>query len=93
MIYVYIIYSSTYNKYYIGSTNNLTRRLKQHNAGENQSTKPYIPYEYSWVTVKENRKLAEMLERKIKNFKSKKRLREFMEKYESLDFEQLLKEK
>jgi putative endonuclease len=85
MYFVYIIYASSYDKYYIGSTNNLKRRLNQHNNGENKSTKPYTPYEYRWVTKKDSRREAEILERKIKNFKSKKRLRVFMDKYESLD--------
>lgn len=84
-VYVYIIYSSSFDKYYIGSTKNIMRRLNEHNTGQNLSTKPFKPYEYSWITAKKSRNEAEILERKLKNFKSKNRLKDFMRKYPSLD--------
>jgi putative endonuclease len=38
--FVYIIESEKDGNFYIGRTNNLERRLKEHNNGENKSTKP-----------------------------------------------------
>ncbi|MFA5021739.1 MAG: GIY-YIG nuclease family protein [Patescibacteria group bacterium] len=38
MFYVYILKSLTDNKLYIGYSNNLQRRLKEHNSGKNLST-------------------------------------------------------
>jgi putative endonuclease len=41
---VYILQSSSDKKTYIGSTDNLERRLKQHNSGKVKSTKHRIPF-------------------------------------------------
>ncbi|MFH0852303.1 MAG: GIY-YIG nuclease family protein [bacterium] len=44
MIYLYVIKSNEKNYRYIGITNELSRRLKQHNTGCNKSTKIYKPF-------------------------------------------------
>ena len=44
MFYVYIIKSRDRNYIYIGITNNLDRRLSEHNKGQNKTTKPYKPF-------------------------------------------------
>ena len=44
MIYVYAIMSLTKNYIYVGMTNNLERRIYEHNKGENRSTKAYKPF-------------------------------------------------
>ena len=44
MFYVYILKSLKDKNLYIGSTNNLPRRLKEHNAGSVQSTKYRAPF-------------------------------------------------
>ncbi len=44
MYYVYVLQSPKRpNWFYKGSTSDLKRRLKEHNAGKNFSTAPYIP--------------------------------------------------
>jgi predicted GIY-YIG superfamily endonuclease len=43
--YVYILKSLIKDFIYVGSTNNLDRRLVQHNTGIVQSTKAYRPFE------------------------------------------------
>ncbi|MBS3944596.1 MAG: GIY-YIG nuclease family protein [Melioribacter sp.] len=43
MFTVYFIKSTSRNKYYIGQTNNLKRRLIQHNSGYSIATKSGIP--------------------------------------------------
>lgn len=45
MYYVYVIKSLKDNKLYLGSTNNLRRRLLEHNNGKSQSTKSRRPFE------------------------------------------------
>jgi putative endonuclease len=40
---VYAIKSNNRNYIYVGMTNNLERRLKEHNQHENKSTKAYAP--------------------------------------------------
>ncbi|MCP4976428.1 MAG: GIY-YIG nuclease family protein, partial [Maribacter sp.] len=42
--YVYVLRSSKFERNYVGFTKNLAKRLRQHNAGKNKSTKPYLPW-------------------------------------------------
>ena len=49
MFTVYILKSKKKEKYYIGFTSNLEKRLKQHNAGLNKST----VYGRPWVIVRQ----------------------------------------
>jgi putative endonuclease len=43
--YVYLLYSKSKDKYYIGQTANLDDRLRRHNSGRSKSTKSGIPWE------------------------------------------------
>jgi len=80
MFYVYILFSESFNRFYIGQTNNIDNRLSRHNAGTEKATKPYIPWVLKWHTTKPNRAEAIILEKKLKNL-SKERLLSFIEKY------------
>lgn len=42
--YVYVLHSERHNRYYVGMTENLARRLAEHNSKKNRSTKPYTPW-------------------------------------------------
>ena len=44
MIIVYAISSLSKNYIYVGMTNDINRRLAEHNNGENKSTKAYRPF-------------------------------------------------
>lgn len=44
MFYIYVLQSQKKHRLYIGKTADLKRRLKEHNAGQNASTKPYVPW-------------------------------------------------
>ena len=44
MIYIYAIVNTTRNYIYVGMTNDVERRIKEHNNGENKSTKTYSPF-------------------------------------------------
>jgi putative endonuclease len=50
MYYVYILQSTITNKFYKGQTDNLERRLKEHNNKEEKSTAPYAPWILLWST-------------------------------------------
>jgi len=61
MYYVYFLKSLSKNFRYIGSTNDLKRRLNDHNTGLSQSTKSYIPFEIeAFVAVKTEQKAREL---------------------------------
>ena len=44
MFYVYVLKSKKDNNLYIGSTNDLKRRFKEHNSGKVRSTKSRTPF-------------------------------------------------
>jgi putative endonuclease len=72
MYFVYIIYSSSRDKYYIGSCADLGVRILQHNSGRNISTKHGIPWVVRYSEVFEIRSEAVQREKEIKNKKSRK---------------------
>ena len=78
--FVYILYAATFDKFYIGQTNNIDDRLLRHNAGTERSTQPYRPWALKWFTEKFSRMEAMQLEKKLKNL-SKQRLLDFIKKY------------
>lgn len=44
MFYVYLLYSANKDKHYVGQTNDLVKRLGQHNNQEVTSTKYGVPW-------------------------------------------------
>lgn len=44
MFFIYILRSKKYKRLYIGYTNDLRKRLKEHKSGLVAATKPYIPW-------------------------------------------------
>jgi putative endonuclease len=45
MFYTYILKSRIKNYIYVGLTNNLQRRVNQHNSGKEKTTSPYKPFD------------------------------------------------
>jgi len=64
--YVYILFSQTRLKYYVGQTQDFEKRIKRHNKGLVLSTKGGIPWELVKRFELESRSEAMKLERKIK---------------------------
>jgi putative endonuclease len=64
--YVYLLKSYEYDKLYVGSTNDLRKRLKEHNYGLNQSTKPYKPWKLIYYEACLNITDAKRRERYLK---------------------------
>ena len=73
--FVYILKSGS-DKYYIGSTNDLPRRLEQHRSGHTPSTKRMGELELVFSQEYDNLKDARNVEFRIKKFKRK----DFIEK-------------
>ncbi len=74
MFYVYILFSSSKSKYYIGQTLDIENRLNQHNSGFSLSTKYGIPWEIVQTFMCETRSEAILLEKKIKKRGAKRYL-------------------
>jgi len=64
---VYIIYSESWDKYYIGQTDDFESRLARHNSGGVKSTSYYRPWIPKCLIKKETRSDAVLWERKLKN--------------------------
>jgi putative endonuclease len=67
MHYVYVLRSqSDFDTYYVGSSSDLRRRLAQHNAGQNISTKSHAPWRLIYYEAYEDRLLALKREKQLK---------------------------
>lgn len=69
--FVYILHSKSHDRYYIGQTNDLEKRLIRHNSGYVNSTKPYMPWSLEYSEEYNSRKEAMNREAKLKAMKSK----------------------
>jgi len=69
IMFVYILYSDRTGKRYIGHTNDLDKRFKEHNAGRVKSTKADLPWRM--IAYKEyfSRSEARWVERSLKHSK------------------------
>ena len=79
--FVYILYSSKNDKYYIGSCEDITVRLTQHNTGRNKSTHSGIPWVLMYTEKFETRSYAVSRELQIKKMKSKKYIEKLVSTY------------
>ena len=69
--YVYILRSARNNKFYIGSTTDLIRRVGQHNRGKVRSTKPLGELKLEFSQEYSNINSARAIERRLKKLKRK----------------------
>ena len=73
--FVYAIKSMVKEYIYVGMTNDLTRRLNQHNSGWNRSTKPYIPFNLIYQEQCASRAVARTREKYWKSASGKRKLK------------------
>jgi putative endonuclease len=69
--YTYILYSQNTDRYYIGSTSDLARRLDRHNAGATPSTKSGRPWRIVYFEEFNNKSDAIKRENHVKRMKSR----------------------
>ncbi len=67
MYFVYILESITNKNRYIGVSNNLKRRLQEHNRGEVRYTSSKRPYKLIWYCVFNSKKQAFDFEKYLKS--------------------------
>ena len=71
MGYLYILQSEKNQRYYIGSTGDLARRLVEHNSGKTKSLVNLLPMQLVFSKSYENLQEARAMENKLKKFKSR----------------------
>ena len=84
MFYTYLLKSKKYGKFYTGSTNDLRKRLKQHNDGKSNYTKKYIPYELIYYEACINELDARSREKYLKTGMGKRYLKNRLSRFLSL---------
>lgn len=91
MFYVYILQSETKHRLYIGKTTDLKRRVKEHNAGQNVSTKAYVPWTLVFYETYINQKDVSRREKYLKTTQGhqaiKRMLSSHLEQYNKIHFE------
>ena len=70
--FTYILRSEVKYRYYIGSTDNLERRLRLHNEGNTISTKAFMPLQIVYYETFKTKTEALKREIELKKMKSKK---------------------
>ena len=78
MYYVYVLLSLKDKKFYIGYTNNLKRRLNEHNSGKNISTKSRLPLKLIYYESHLSKADAARREKYFKTAKGKSTLRQML---------------
>jgi putative endonuclease len=80
MYYVYILSSSVAKKSYVGFTNDLSRRMKEHNSGRHSYTKRYMPWEIIHKEQYDTIDLARKREKYLKSAAGRKYLKKIFGK-------------
>jgi len=78
MYYVYVLLSKKDLKFYIGYTEDLDRRLKEHKRGENKSTKGRRPLVFVYAEIHKSKVDAKRRERYFKTDKGKSSLKQML---------------
>ena len=81
--YTYILQSLKSGRLYIGQTDDLERRLNDHNSGKTKSTKNKGPWIILYYVKHESRSEAVRLELQLKKWKNKQRILRWIEREES----------
>ncbi|OGH08355.1 MAG: hypothetical protein A2152_02090 [Candidatus Levybacteria bacterium RBG_16_35_6] len=79
--YVYVLKSINKNFIYVGITNELKRRLMEHNNKGELSTKHYAPFELIFYEAYRNKKDAKRREEYFKTTKGKVTLRQMLREF------------
>ena len=79
MFYIYILKSSKNNKYYVGCTNNVLRRVKEHNQGLSKYTKIGKPWESMYVEEYQFLSKARIREKQIKGWKKRSAIEKLLQ--------------
>jgi len=79
MAFVYILKSCNFNITYTGSTNDLERRITEHNNGESNFTKKYMPWKVIYTEEYANLSEARRKEKYFKTCAGRKIIKKIIE--------------
>ncbi len=83
MFYVYVLRSQKDQKLYTGYTNDLKRRISEHNSGENFSTSPRTPFALIYYEAYINRNDAKNREKFLKTGWGRNKKKKVLKNYYS----------
>ena len=81
---VYILESQSNGRLYIGFTNNLDRRIGEHNAKQTKSTRNKGPWNILYAREGLTKPEAMLLEQKLKKWKNRKRVLSWIDKEKTI---------
>jgi len=76
--FVYAIRSKIDRRFYVGFTENVQKRLNEHNSGKTKSTKGYRPWDLIFTTECQTRAEARKLEKYYKGGSGKEKLKQMV---------------
>ena len=77
--YEYILKSLNFEKTYIGQTENLDRRLQEHNSGKSNYTSKFVPWKIIYTEKFNSRKEALVREKYLKSATGRKVVKKLLE--------------
>ena len=80
MFYAYVLHSEKDNKFYTGFTNNIRRRIEEHQTGKVESTKNRRPLKLIYYEAHYSKADAQRRERYFKTTKGKATLKQMLRK-------------
>ncbi|MBI2066248.1 GIY-YIG nuclease family protein [Candidatus Woesebacteria bacterium] len=83
MFYLYILRNENDDRFYIGSTSNLERRIKEHLRGKTRTTRVLKTNKLVYIEKYKTEKEARDREKKLKSYKSKKYIKWLIERNKS----------
>ena len=82
MYFIYFLRSqSNLDKTYIGYTNNIARRLEEHNAGQSVYTSRFVPWALEALALADTQDIAVTVEAYFKNNSGQEKFKKFSEVY------------
>jgi len=91
MLYIYILQSLERDRLYIGKATDLKRRVQEHNAKQNVSTKAYTPWELIFYEAYANVEDANRREKYLKTTQGhqaiNRMLKSHLEQYREIHFQ------
>ena len=79
--YVYVLHNKLKNFIYIGYSENLVKRIKEHNSGASRSTKPYTPLKLIHYEAYQSMKDAKRREEYLKTNRGRTTLMTMLKEY------------